>query len=103
MQLNYCSLQIQDTAMQQVQQQEVQIGQNGQFTTEMTNQNVTTGQELNIVTGSQQNTINALQAQIASGGHIIFTGGDTSQLSGILKFTVVNSENVFFIYKNDTK
>lgn len=73
--------------MQQMQQQEVQIAQNTQFPAVITEQAVSTGQELSIAS-SQQNTINALQAQISSGGHIIFTGADASQLSGELRHLI---------------
>lgn len=74
--------------MQQVQQQEVQISQNTQqFSTEIAaQQTASSAQEVNVVAGPQQTAINALQAQISSGGHIILTGPDNSQLSGLYTF-----------------
>lgn len=46
-------------------------------------------QELSVVAGSQQAAITALQASINNGGHIILTGADASQLSGLyLKYYI---------------
>lgn len=86
--------------MQHVQQHEVQISQNAQQYTEMTPQHtvVSSGQELSVVAPSQQ--INALQAQIGSGGHIILTGADASQLSGKLLKTMKKNNALFLLCFN---
>lgn len=80
---------IQDTSLQQQQQQpqqEVQISQNLHQYTEIANQGgqASSTQELSVVTGSQQAALGALQASINSAGHIILTGADASQLGGIM-------------------